>query len=112
MAVSNLLLNMEVYVNIMNEKHKSNLITYLSYLPLAGSIVANIISLIFYFYMEKPFSIENVIRPIIYFAVFYLIGIGFGKYFSKDYQISSKKVIVFFIITFILIHLGKYFNFF
>lgn len=87
---------------------KDSLSKYFSYLPLAGSIVAVIISVLFYIILNRGFQIDYFIRPIIYFLVFSAIGLVGRKFLNNDLLIRKKNTIFVFIILFFLIQILAY----
>lgn len=93
----------------MNKKN-TNLLKYFSYLPLAGSIVAVVISILFYIFMNKQFQTEYLIRPIIYFAIFSVIGLIGTKYMGDEIFVKNKNLIIVLIIVFLIIQILAYFK--
>src|SRR5690625_4745550 len=76
--------------------------------PLAGSIVAVIISVLFYIVLNRDFQVDYFIRPIIYFFVFSAVGL-LGRRFLNDALLVRKKNVIFvLVILFLLIQFLAY----
>ncbi|MSS78066.1 hypothetical protein FYJ26_06585 [Anaerococcus sp. WCA-380-WT-2B] len=90
------------------DKKNTNLSKYFSYLPLAGSIVAVLISVLFYVLMGKKFQTEYLIKPIIYFAIFTVIGLFGTKYLEDEILVKNKNLIIILIIVFLIIQVLAY----
>lgn len=87
---------------------KNNLSKYFSYLPLAGSIVAVIISVLFYIVLNRDFQIDYFIRPIIYFIVFSAIGMLGTNFLSDKLFVNKKSFIAVMVMLFFVVQVLAY----